>query len=160
MTFQIYTDGYFDMNDQVGSSAVVILDSTGQSAMIEYAKARQVKYDPEKKQRINEQEVGACIRALMLLPDGADCVIYSDSQYAVNVLNKTWEAKANLELIDRFYKELTSRNIKCELKWVRGHNGDFWNERADELCEKVAHDLRVSGKGFFHRDYTSRDAKI
>lgn len=149
MIYQIYTDGYFDMNDQVGASSVVILDESKSQVLVEHARARQVEFDPNKKQRNNEQELGACIRALLLLPKGSECVIHSDSQYAVNVLNKTWDAKTNTTLIDRFFEEVAIRHIKCVLRWVRGHNGDVWNERADQLCERVANDLRAGGKGIY-----------
>lgn len=148
MTYQIYTDGYFDMIDQVGASAVVILDENKSKVLVEHAKARKVEFDPGKIQRNNEQELGACIRAIMLLPKGSSCVIYSDSQYAVNVLNKTWGAKTNTVIIDRFFEEVAIRHIKVVLKWIRGHNGDVWNERADQLCEEAANDIRAGGRGY------------
>ena len=144
--FIAYTDGYFDMNSQVGSSACVILSADGVK-LYEHAKARRCEYDPEKKQRNNEQELGAIIRAVMSVPDGCELYIYSDSQYAVNVLSGTWNASANLGLIDRYNEEVKKRHLRVQLFWVKGHaNGKHpWNEYADELCGRVANIFSSGG---------------
>lgn len=141
MKFIAYTDGSYDMNDLIGSSAVVILNAKHE-VIYTWAKARKCKYNPEKLQRTNEQELGAIIRAIMSVPDGSFVEIYSDSQYAVNVLSGMWDAKANLDLIEIYMKEKERRHIISTLIWVKGHNGDKYNEMADELCAKVADSFR------------------
>jgi ribonuclease HI len=71
--------------------------------------------------------------------------LISDSQYIVNAINDNWLegwkrnewrrstgklANANLwKILD---KALEGTNI--EFKWVRGHNGNTWNEVADKLA--------------------------
>ena len=47
MKFIAYTDGSYDMNDLVGSSAVVILNAKHE-VIYTWAKARKCKYNPEK----------------------------------------------------------------------------------------------------------------
>ena len=142
MKYIAYTDGFYDMNDLVGASAVVILDQDQEKILYQWAKARKCKYNPEKKQRVNEQEMGAAIRAVMSVPKGSRLVIYSDSQYVVNVLGGMWEAKSNLDLIERYFSEIQERKVSCTLIWVKGHNGDKYNEMADELCNRIANDFR------------------
>lgn len=144
--FVAYTDGYFEMDSQLGASACVILDNGKQNILYEKAKARRTTLDPQKKQRNNEQELGACIIAVMNVPDGCRLSIYSDSQYSVNVLSGKWNASSNLGLIDRFKDEVRKRHIRVDLFWVRGHNGGHWNEYADQLCEKAVAAFISEGK--------------
>jgi ribonuclease HI len=59
--------------------------------------------------------------------------IYTDSQYAIGVLQKGWKAKANQELVARVRK-LIARFTDIELHYVRGHSGIPLNERADALA--------------------------
>ena len=146
MKFIAYTDGGFDMTDQVGASAVVILNADKTKILYQWAKARKCALDPEKKQRNNEQEIGAVIHAVMSVPDGSFLEIYCDNQYVVNVLSGMWDAHANKELIERYFMEKTQRKISATMIWVRGHNGDKFNEMADGLCTTAANNLR-NGKG-------------
>lgn len=133
------------MTTQIGASACVILDESQSIILYSHAKARQCELDPEKKQRNNEQELGAIIRAVMCLPNGCEVIIFSDSQYSVNVLNGSWQASANLGLIDRFHEEVRKRHIRVTLRWVRGHDKSKWNNYADELCNRAANSLASGG---------------
>lgn len=150
-----YMDGSFDMDSQIGASAVVILDSTGDK-IYERAKARRVEYDPDKKQRSPEQELGAAIMAVMSAPDGCELFIHSDSQYVVKVLSGAWRANTNLGLIDRYQEEVRKRHLRVQFFWVRGHAGDPWNEYADRLCVNMTAAFRSTGvrvKETKYKDY-------
>lgn len=72
--------------------------------------------------------------------------IHADSQYVVNGMTKwlpNWKANGwraadrkpvkNRELWERL-DELASRFPKLEWRWVKGHSGHQWNERADGLA--------------------------
>ena len=143
--FSIYTDGSYDMSDRVGASACVILNKDESEILFVHATARKCDYNPEKKQRTNEQEIGAIIRAIMSVPNGSEILIHSDSQYAVKVLSGENNAYTNLDLIERYRKEVNERNHRVSFKWVRGHDGNRYNEMADALCTKAANDLRKDG---------------
>jgi len=143
--FIAYTDGSFDMKTQIGASAVLLMDASRKRVLFERAAARRVEYDPLKKQRNQEQELGAIIRAVMCVPNGSTLHVISDSQYCVKVLSKEWNASANLGLIDRFFYECKKRQVRVEFEWVRGHNGTKGNERADELCRIAADSLKSGG---------------
>ena len=143
------------MDSKIGASAVVILDSTGDK-IYERAKARRVEYDPDKKQRSPEQELGAAIMAVMNVPDGCELFIHSDSQYVVKVLSGAWRANTNLGLIDRYQEEVRKRHIRVQFFWVRGHAGDPWNEYADRLCVNMSAAFRSTGvrvKETKYKDY-------
>lgn len=70
-------------------------------------------------------------------------LIYSDSAYCVNIINDwmfSWERNGwkrpknqkvkNLEIIKQIYE---LRNL-AEIKKVKGHSGDKWNEYVDALA--------------------------
>lgn len=58
--------------------------------------------------------------------------IYTDSQYAINCLSGNWNCQKNKQLIEGIKKIVAEFDI--EFKWVRGHNGNKYNERADYLA--------------------------
>ena len=62
--------------------------------------------------------------------------IYTDSMLSVNVINGKWRAKKNIDLIEVIRKEMVRK--KHEIIWVRGHNGNYFNERADEIANRAA----------------------
>ena len=69
--------------------------------------------------------------------------VYSDSQYVVNGYMKwydNWIAnkKDDIKNPDLWMemKEIGSKFHKVELKWVRGHSGNKWNEFIDDRCTK------------------------
>jgi len=91
--YVIYTDGAYDMNTHYGASAIVILDKEEKNVLYERSAARFI--EPEeggKQQYSQEQEIGACIRAIATVPEGSWVTIKSDSQYAVKVLGREWNA--------------------------------------------------------------------
>ena len=70
------------------------------------------------------------------LADGGDAGrrlrVYTDSSYAIGVLDKGWKAKANQELIARLKRRLAPLDV--EFVKVAGHAGVPENERCDELA--------------------------
>ncbi|CAM3618530.1 ribonuclease H family protein [Bordetella flabilis] len=92
----------------------------------------------------NRMELTAILEALKSLPTGAMAVIYSDSQYSVKgltVWSKGWAAKNWMKkgspMLNRdlwVALEEQKQRVFANFKWVRGHNGDPGNERADRLA--------------------------
>lgn len=89
-------------------------------------------------------------RALIAaLRDAGDdeCVIYTDSEFWINVVTKWapgwrergWTKKGgeikNLDIVQEILPLYESS--KAELRWVRGHEGDKGNELADEWANKA-----------------------
>lgn len=95
----------------------------------------------------NTMELTAAIHCLMHLWDlrveKRPVIVCTDSQYVVNGSShwrKEWERKGfvkvkNVPLWKELYREL-DRFRDCIFVWVRGHNGHYYNERADELAEE------------------------
>ena len=70
-----------------------------------------------------------------------EIIIYSDSKYVVDAVNKNWvfnweknnyKKKKNPDLWKRFLKIYRQYNV--QLKWVKGHAGHIQNERCDYLA--------------------------
>ncbi len=98
-------------------------------------------------------ELTAAIEGLARVPPGAEVELVSDSQYVLKGLsewragwerrgfrNAKGEAVANLALWKRLFAEADARRVAT--RWVRGHNGDRYNERADALANSA---LRLRG---------------
>ena len=81
----------------------------------------------------NRMEMLAIISAAKYCPEDSIVDIYSDSQYAINVLSGTWKHKTNTDLYNLFLK-CSSHLRSIRFFWVKGHNGDKYNELADELA--------------------------
>ena len=82
------------------------------------------------------------------MPPGDAVELVSDSQYVLKGISewragwerKGWrnskgEAVANLALWKRLFALVDERKVKT--RWVRGHNGDALNERADALANRA-----------------------
>lgn len=93
----------------------------------------------------NVAELTAIMRAAKAMPDRERPLrLYTDSSYAIGVLQKGWKAKANVELVaevKRALAELTD----VELYYVRGHAGVRLNERADQLARAAVESRASSG---------------
>lgn len=64
-------------------------------------------------------------------------IVYSDSKYSIGILTEDWKAKKNKELVEEIRTLIaTFSNIRFE--WVKAHDGDTWNEKADELANAAA----------------------
>lgn len=97
---------------------------------------------------------GCALIAAMKDADGEECVVFTDSEFWINVITKWapgWEAKGwakkggeikNLDLVKEAYA-LYGRS-KATLTWVRGHEGDPGNELADQWANKARAD-RLDG---------------
>lgn len=129
-TFEIYTDGGYSMQHKKGAYAFIILKN---------GKEWKRQGIPIFNETNNRCEIKAILNAVKSLPKKAKASIFSDSQYALGILgNSYWKAKANTDLVDE-YKEYVEKNeLDLEYYWVRGHNGNKWNEECDAICNKVA----------------------
>lgn len=90
---------------------------------------------------------GLAIKAAIEDSAGDACVIFTDSEFWINVITKWapgWEAKGwkkkggeikNLDIVQSVYPLYQSSH--ATLTWVRGHEGDPGNEMADEWANEA-----------------------
>lgn len=140
----IYTDGSCIKNPGgPGGFGVVVLDDN--ENLITYHSER---YDDTTN---NRMELSAILWAFLQygVPAAAGDnppVVYSDSAYCVNTLTSwmfNWEKNGwikgdknkpeNLDLIKPFFR-YWKRGYRIDLKKVKGHAGNKWNEMADALA--------------------------
>jgi len=120
-----YTDGACSGNPGPAGLGVVVLNGSERVERFEYLG----------RATNNVAELTAIERALEEIGD-REAIIYTDSQYAIGVLQKGWKAKANKELIAGI-KEALAACSKVRLAYVPGHAGIDLNERADELARRA-----------------------
>lgn len=94
----------------------------------------------------NRMELMAVVVALkQLTRDGLDIVIYSDSAYVVNAIEKGWihgwvktgfKDKKNSDLWQEYLKYARKHRIK--FVWVKGHANNPYNNRCDVLATAAA----------------------
>jgi ribonuclease HI len=86
----------------------------------------------------NVMELTGCIRGLeAVVASGLQSLghiieLVSDSQYALGMASGLWNATKNVALVEQLKKLVADNGVR--LRWVRGHNGDVWNERCDSLA--------------------------
>ncbi len=95
----------------------------------------------------NRMELMAFIEACRFLEENIciddDIVIHIDSTYVLKGATewlRGWRAKdykgVKNDDLWRQVADLRSVWLKCELKWVKGHSGDLFNEKADDLANE------------------------
>ena len=92
----------------------------------------------------------AAIVALENLNRPCEVELYSDSKYLTDAFNQNWiggwikrgwkksnkEAVKNVDLWERLLKAAEPHKIKWN--WVKGHDGNVYNERCDRLATSAA----------------------
>ena len=136
----IYTDGGCRGNPGPGGYGVIIVAG---EKRIEFAEGFRLTTN-------NRMEMMACIAALRTLKTPADVILYSDSRYVVNGINKGWarkwrvnhwmrtksEAAENSDLWAQLLDQCDSHRVR--FVWVHGHSGHPENERCDKLATAAA----------------------
>lgn len=129
--FIIYTDGgcAFNPSGPGAYGAVIISKETGEITELSQGYSSTTN---------NRMEVMAVIAALKFVKEGA-VSLYSDSQYVLRTIDGSYQKKKNKDLWEQLDQLLKS--FKMDLHWVRGHNGNKYNERCDEMCSEAMYDL-------------------
>lgn len=121
-----YTDGSCDnlSKERAGGSAYVILKD---------GEIVKMKNHGQLNTSNNRMELLAIISAVNACPDGSFIDIYTDSQYCILVLSKSYKPKKNPDLYE-LYKKCADHVGGVRFHWVKGHDGNTYNELADQLA--------------------------
>lgn len=138
----LYTDGSASPNPGPGGYAVIC-----------NGKPVRLGSEPSGEETTNIRMEGFALLAAMEFAAGQESVVYTDSEFWINVITKWapswrsngWRKKSgaikNLDLVKSLLENYESS--KVELKWVRGHQGDEGNELADEWANKAREGSRI-----------------
>ena len=135
---EIYTDGACSGNPGPGGWGVLIIDGEERTEL----------YGGDAETTNNRMEMLAAIEALKATGD-APVILHTDSKYLKNGINdwihgwkrNGWKTAAkkpvkNKDLWLALDELVEGRDI--DWRWVKGHDGDPGNERADELARMGA----------------------
>lgn len=132
----VYTDGSSLGNPGPGGYGIVLMSG----------KHRREISEGFRKTTNNRMELLAVIVALETLKGtGHSVMIYSDSKYVVEAVEKGWvfnwqkkgfKNKKNPDLWSRFLKIYPKHNVRFQ--WVKGHANIPENERCDKLAVEAA----------------------
>ena len=101
----------------------------------------------------NRMELQAAIEGLAALTRPSSVILYTDSVYVRDGITKWvagwqrngWKTAAKKPVKnDELWKRLVDeeKRHRVEWRWVKGHNGDHYNEIADDLATSAARSLR------------------
>lgn len=132
----IYTDGSAKGNPGNGGYGVVMMSGKHRKELSEGFRMT----------TNNRMELLSVIVALETIKNApADVEVFSDSKYVVDSVEKGWvfgwqkkgfKGKKNIDLWKRFL--LIYPKHKVKFNWVKGHAGNMFNERCDELAVQAA----------------------
>ena len=134
---EIYTDGACKGNPGPGGWGVLLKSGDTVKEL----------YGGELGTTNNRMELLAVIEALTALKRPCDVTLHVDSQYVLKGITEWiagWKAKGwrtaarqpvkNVDLWQRLDALVAGGGHKLDWRWVRGHDGDPGNERADALA--------------------------
>jgi ribonuclease HI len=136
----IFTDGGASPNPGPGGYGVLLL----------FPDREQELSGGEKDTTNNRMELTAACTALEALTEPHEVILYTDSEYLKKGITewlpgwvrKAWKDVKNPDLWQRLYKATQRHQIAW--KWVKGHAGNQYNERVDQLATNAR--LKILGK--------------
>ena len=136
---EIYTDGACKGNPGPGGWGVLLKAGGTEKEL----------FGGEMATTNNRMELMAVIQALSALKRPCEVTLFLDSQYVLKGITEWlpgWKAKGwrtaskqpvkNVELWQQLDALVQQGGHRIDWRWVRGHNGDPGNERADALANR------------------------
>lgn len=145
----IYTDGACEGNPGPGGWGAIVIYQDG---------TEQIFCGGNPETTNNRMELMAPITALENLRESSVVTVYSDAKYVVDGVEKgwarSWKSKGwirsngqpalNPDLWQRLL-EAIDRHTKVTFRWIKGHDGNPYNERCDRLAVEAAAHAKQGG---------------
>ena len=114
MRYILYTDGSCLSNpDGPGGYAAVLIQESKEIQRISGGNPSTTN---------NRMEITAVMEGLRMIPEGAEVLLKSDSEYVIKTIQGIYSPGKNADLWQQLGREIKKRHITCE--WGRGHNGN------------------------------------
>lgn len=141
----LYTDGACSPNPgHCGAGAVLLIDGAIAWTLSEYISPKGTN---------NIGELAAIVRGLQRAREMrlTRVTIYSDSELSVHLLNgRKSTTKEHLLMYVHAFQKLKAHFDKVEVRWVKGHADNAWNNVADKLATQAvasaAHPTTMSSR--------------
>ncbi len=141
----LYTDGACSGNPGPGGWGTVVCYADGNCHELGGA-------DPQTTN--NRMEMQAAVAALEFFANSGQTepvTLYTDSEYVKNGItkwiqgwkNKGWKTSTGKDVVNQDLWHLLDKLNSRQVNWehVRGHSGDFYNDRCDEIARNFSHNL-------------------
>jgi len=136
----IYTDGACSGNPGVGGWGAILI--SGQHVKKIFGSYHDTTN--------NRMELTAVIESLKILKESCEVDIFTDSKYVhdgitkwiINWKTNNWKKVKNQDLWKILDDLVYSNNHKINWHWIKGHNGNEFNEIADKLATGAISDLK------------------
>ena len=136
---EIYTDGACLGNPGPGGWAALIIDNNQEKILS----------GNNEMTTNNRMELLAVIKALESINHHLEVTIYTDSKYVINGITswiKKWKtnnwknsSKTPVKNIDLWkILDVSSQRLNIKWIWVKGHSGNIYNEKVDEIARNQA----------------------
>ena len=123
---EIYTDGaYNPVLHQGGWGAVIVED--GQ---------KRVFSGMAKKTTSNRMEITAALEGILHTPQGAEAVVYTDSQYLFGCMSQGWQRRANRDLWEQLDEAVSQRKVRWQ--WIDRNTTNPFHQEAHTLATNLA----------------------
>ena len=145
MKVTIYTDGSADNRTaDFGSTCSIILFNHPTKGLLK----RVIATGSWSSTTNNRMELMAVINGLNAVKKGYEIEVITDSQYNINSLKsiksifpkkENFSLVLNGDLLEKLYQAyLKHSECGVEMKWVKGHSGNKYNEKCDTICTQYS----------------------
>lgn len=141
----LYTDGACSGNPGPGGWGAVVCFADGNCHELGGGESQTTN---------NRMEMQAAVAALEFFVNSGQIepvILYTDSEYLKNGItkwikgwkNKGWKTSTGKDVVNQDLWHLLDKLNSRQVKWehVRGHSGDFYNERCDEIARSFSRNL-------------------
>lgn len=94
----------------------------------------------------NRMEIMAAIAGMESIPKGSTVLLYADSQYVLRTISGEYRKKKNQDLWARLDAAMEDKIVTTS--WVKGHDGNHYNERCDQLATEAMQCPTLADTGY------------
>jgi len=128
---EIYTDGAYNLVLGQGGWGTVVVDGD----------QKRVFSGMVKKTTSNRMEITAAVEGILQTPQGAEVVIYTDSQYLFGCMTRGWQRRANRDLWEELDAAVSQRKMRWE--WIDQSARNAFHKEAHALATNLASQAEV-----------------